>query len=115
MIYTKFWLNYPAILYENNSMLEIFPSRKFDIIRKLNAIFRLSIYYSIIMYFYKKENKYLMIIPVVGALTFVIFQRQKDVNVDKVMNNSMSDKLDDLVKINDLQTGVVFLLKIILS
>lgn len=104
MIYTKFWLNHPAILYENNSMLEIFPSRKFDIIRKLNAIFRLSIYYSIIMYFYKKENKYLMIIPVVGALTFIIYHRQKNVNADKVMNQSMSDKLDDLVKVNDLQT-----------
>ena len=101
---TSFWFNDLTVLYKNNSLLEIFPSRKFDIIRKLNAIVRLSIYYSLIMYFYKKEKNYLAIPLIVGILTIIIFYRQKNINVSEINTQAMNDKLDDLVKINDLNT-----------
>ena len=101
---TSFWFNDPTTLYKNNSLIEIFPSRKFDIVRKLNAIVRLSIYYSLIMYFMKKEKNYLAVPIIVGILTLIIFYRQKNINVSKINEQAMSDKLDDLVKINDLNT-----------
>jgi len=104
MISTPFWFTNPSVLYENENIIEIFPSRKFDIIRKLNAILRFSIYYSAIMYFYKKEKNYLILPAVVGGLTWIIWYKQKDIITDTIMKQSMSDQLDDLVKINDLNT-----------
>ena len=43
MITTPFWYNDISILYSKDSITEIFPSKRFDILRKLNAIVRLSV------------------------------------------------------------------------
>ena len=104
MISTPFWFSNPNVLYEKNNLFEIFPSRKFDIVRKLNAILRLSIFYSLIMYFYKKEKNYLIIPLVTAGVTWFIWSKQKDTYTDLLMERSMNDQLDDLVEINDLET-----------
>ena len=49
MITTPFWYTDISILYSKDSITEIFPSKRFDILRKLNAIVRLSILYKCIL------------------------------------------------------------------
>ena len=44
---TDFWYNNIRILIDSNYLTDIIPNRKYDIIRNLNAITRLSIYFSI--------------------------------------------------------------------
>ena len=61
MIKTPFWYSDISILYSKDSITEIFPSKRFDILRKLNAIVRLSIFYTIILYFMRREQKYLVL------------------------------------------------------
>ena len=73
MITTPFWYNDPSILFSQDSIIEIFPSKRFDILRKLNAIVRLSIFYTIIMYLMKKEQKYLIIPLSINYCKFSIF------------------------------------------
>ena len=104
MITTPFWYNDVSILWQTDSITEIFPSRRFDILRKLNAIVRLSIVYTLIMYFLKREQKYLVIPLIVVGITWMIWYKQEDIHTDTVMKDSMSNKLDDLVKVNDLST-----------
>ena len=105
MINTPFWYKKPSILYEKDYLFEFFPSKRFDIVRKLNSIVRLTILYSVIMYLCTKITKYLLI-PVIAALvTWFIWSRQSDMNIDTLMEESMSNRLDDLVKINDLETS----------
>ena len=55
-MYTPFWFNQIDILYDKNYLLEIFPVKEYDLIRKLNAVFRFSIYYSLIVYFYNRST-----------------------------------------------------------
>jgi len=104
MIKTPFWYNDISILYNKDSITEIFPSKRFDILRKLNAIVRLSIFYTLVMFFMKREQKYLVIPVIVMGITWLIWYKQEDIHVDNTMKESMSDKLEDLVKINDLST-----------
>ena len=101
---SQFWLENPSILIDRDYLLEIFPSRKLNIVDKLNAIVRLSIYYTIILYFYKKDKNYLVIPLVTAGITWLIWSRRKDIHVDNIMKDSIEGKLDDLVKINDLNT-----------
>jgi hypothetical protein len=103
-IQTPFWLSYPSILVDRTAITEIFPSKRFDIVRKLNAIVRLSIAYSAIMYAYKREKNYLMIPFVALGVTWFIWSKQSDIVRDEVKKQSMSDKLSDLVKLNALET-----------
>ena len=104
MIKTPFWYKSPSILYERESLFEFFPSKRFDLIRKLNSLVRLSIVYSLIMFLCTKNTMYFTIPFVVCGVTFVIWYRHSDTHVDTIMNESMSNQLDDLVKINDLET-----------
>ena len=104
MITTPFWYNDISILYNKDSIMEIFPSKRFDILRKLNAIVRLSIVYTLIMYFMRREQKYLIIPFVVMGITWLVWYKQEDIHTDSILKDSMSNKIDDLVKINDLDT-----------
>ena len=106
MITTPFWFNDMSVLYNQKYMTEFFPSRNFDMIRKLNSIVRLSILYSIIIFFYKEiKNYYIFLIPiVVMIITYLIYNKRTDLHSDSIMKQSMSDKLDNLVQINDLNT-----------
>ena len=105
MINTTFWFSNPSILYGKNSILEFFPSKKFDIVRKLNAILRLSVVYTIIMYLCTKRNKYLLIPVVTAFITWFIWSRQTDIKMNTLMGQSIGNQLDDLVRINDLNTS----------
>ena len=82
MIKTPFWYNDISILYNKDSITEIFPSKRFDILRKLNAIVRLSIFYTLIMIFMKRDQKYLMIPVIVMGITWLVWYKQDDVDVD---------------------------------
>jgi len=104
MITTTFWFNEPSILYEKQYLFEIFPFKRFDMIRKLNAIMRLFIIYSIVMYIIKRDNRYLIVPIVIGGITYFIWTRQKDTKEHEIIKASVNDELSDLMKLNDLET-----------
>ena len=104
MIKTPFWYDDLSILFKQDTITEIFPSKRFDIIRKLNAIVRLALFYTLIMYLLKREQKYLIIPLIVMGITWIVWYKQEDIQNDKLLKESMNDKLDDLVRINDLST-----------
>ena len=104
MITTPLWYKKPSILYEKDYISEFYPSKRFDINRKLNAVLRTSIIYSLIMYLISKNNKYILIPLVVMAVTWAIWTRLSDTRVDTIKEESMSNQLDDLIQINDLDT-----------
>ena len=104
MISTPFWYKNPSVLYDRDYIFEIFPSKRFDIIRKLNSLLRLSILYSLIVYLINKDNRYIALPFVVAAVTWIIWSRQTDTHTEDVLKESMSNKLDELVMINDLAT-----------
>lgn len=101
---TPFWYDNPQILFNRSAITEIFPSKRFDIIRKLNAIVRLAIIYSLIMYVYKRENKYIAIPFVALGITWFIRHKQTDIKRDTTLKKSVANTLDDLTKLNDLET-----------
>ena len=103
MINTPFWFKSPSILFSKNSLFDFFPSKRFDFNRKLNSIVRLSVIYSLIMILCKKGNHYYLLPPVVMAITWVIWTRQADTHTTEIIEESMSNQLDDLIKINDLE------------
>lgn len=56
---SDYWFKNPLILFQN--MNEFYPRQDLDKINKVNAIARLSIYYSIIIIFIKLDSKYLSV------------------------------------------------------
>ena len=90
---TKFWLNDPTVLFNRNNLLQIIPYNHLSTNEKLNSIFRLSIYFSVIMFILKKDYRYLAIILIVGLLTIIVNRNAKTLNIES--NNSPLDIIND--------------------
>ena len=90
---TNFWLNDLTVLFNRNNLLEVIPYTNMNLNKKLNAVFRLSIYYSIIMYFLKKNYRYLVIMLIVGILTIIVNKNHTKLNIENC-NNDVPEKPD---------------------
>ena len=91
-MYTPFWYNQPTILYEKEYLFEIFPIKEYDIVRKLNALVRFSIYYAVIMYLYNRDTNVISVPLVVCLLSYFIWKRNVGVQSDVVQTNLRNDK-----------------------
>jgi len=104
LLKTPFWYDDPSVLVTPGSFFEIFPSRKYDMTRKLNALVRLSLYYAVIVYVYQKDRKYLVIPLIALGVTWLVYYKQEDSQKQQIYKQSVNNQLQDLVKLNDLQT-----------
>lgn len=87
---SDFWKDNISILYRNDKLFEIFPSRNFDINRKLNSLVRLSVYYAIFIFLYKKDKKALLIPLIVLGITYII-------NIKKNGSLEVTDRFEDMI------------------
>ena len=90
-MYTPFWFNEINILYDKQYIFEIFPIKEYDIVRKLNAIIRFSIYYSIIVYCYNKNTNILAVPFITGLVTYLIWKNNSSVQLNNYENKLRND------------------------
>jgi hypothetical protein len=81
-----FWIQDYKILFYKERLTAFFPTIEMTLIEKLNAIFRLSIYLSIILYLLTNNYLYLYVMIIVGAFTCFIFYTQKN-NIELYFNS----------------------------
>ena len=81
-----FWLNDYKILFYKDNLSDFFPTIEMTLIEKLNAIFRMSIYLSILLYLFSGNYLYFYIMIIVGIFTTFIFYNQKD-NIELYFNS----------------------------
>lgn len=70
---TNLWINDMSILFDKSTIFEIIPDTSFDFNRKLNAIFRFSLYYSILSFVLFKQNT-VFIFPMGVMILTILFQ-----------------------------------------
>ena len=88
---TPLWIDNISILYEKKFLFEVVPMKNFDLNRKLNSLFRLSIFYSIIVYLFNKNTKSLMIPIGVGIFTLIISKNLKENNINSKIVKLQND------------------------
>ena len=103
-MYTPFWYNQPNILIDKNSLFEIFPVKEYDTVRKLNAVLRLSFYYTIIVFLYNRSTN-IFAVPVVTAIvTYFIWYKNKTIQTDLLHTNLRND-VPNLISLQDHNIG----------
>ena len=90
-MYTSFWYNNPKILIEKKHLFEIFPVKEYDMVRKLNAIMRFSLYYTIIVYLYNRNTNILAVPLIVGLVTYFIFKNNSSIQKESELNKLKND------------------------
>jgi len=95
-MYTPFWYNQLNILYDKNKLFEIFPVKEYDTSRKLNAVLRFSIYYSLIIFLYNR-NTNIFAVPVVTALvTYFIWKNSSSIQSESLDTQLRNDTMDPI-------------------
>jgi hypothetical protein len=98
---TPFWTNDVAILYQKNYLFEIIPKKTYDFNRKLNSLFRLSIYYSLILYVMNNKMNVLFIPFFVAIFSLFIHKNNKQ-NKEKELTINLMNGEDD-VSVSELE------------
>jgi hypothetical protein len=103
----SFWMEDYKILFYKERLTEFFPSSSMTLIEKLNALFRMSIYLSIILYLLTSNYLYLYIMIIIGAFTCFIYYSQKD-NVELYFNSD-KNSIDNIIQkfdLNELENNI---------
>jgi hypothetical protein len=92
-----FWYNDMSILIQSNRLTEFFPTKNQTLEERFNALVRLSLYCSIILYYYKKNYKYLSIFIGGLLLTYFIYTNnpendKRDTDIDKINNKAIQEQ-----------------------
>jgi hypothetical protein len=90
-----FWTENYKILFYNDKLSKFFPTINMTLIEKLNAVFRMSIYMSILLYLFTGNYLYFYIMIIVGAFTIFIFYKQRN-NIE-LFFNSINNSNDNLI------------------
>ena len=89
---TPFWFKDISILYNKNYLLEIIPKKEYDFSRKLNAVVRFAIYYSILLYIFKRDGNILCFPFITIVITVFLHRTNRDETNDDAMKGLMSSK-----------------------
>jgi len=109
----NFWINDYKILFYKERLTDFFPTIEMTLIEKLNSIFRLSIYLSILLYLFTGNYLYLYIMIIIGSFTCFIYYNQKD-NLELYFNsenNSPNNLIEknlenEKIEINEIKPTV---------
>jgi len=103
-----FWLEDYKILFYKERLTDFFPIKSMTVVEKLNSIFRMSIYLSIILYLLTNNYLYLYIMIIIGAFTCYIYYTQKD-NLELYFNSidNSDDNLIEKFAFKDAQNTIV--------
>ena len=97
----NFWLNDLSIIFNKNHFLEVIPFTNMKFNDKLNAIFRISIYYFIIMTLIKKNLNNIFIPIVVGIITVFLYKNYRSVHRLSESNLSGMESSNSIISSNN--------------
>ena len=91
------WINDYKILFKKDNLSKFVPTINMTNIEKLNSIMRLGIYLGISLFLFTGNSEYLLIILLVGLLTYFIYKYQKD-NMELFFNSYNNSNFNKIQK-----------------
>ena len=82
----NFWYNDISIIYNKQFILEFLPLKNYSLTRKLNAVLRFSILYSIIIFIINREKSVFCFPLIIMIITMIIYNHNNPKNLDTINN-----------------------------
>jgi hypothetical protein len=101
-----FWFNDIYILIRGDRLTEFFPTKDQTLEERFNALVRLSLYTSIILFYYHKNYRYLSIFIAALMITYFIHINNNNVpKNDQNINVNVMEEQNKNTKIESFETG----------
>ena len=96
---SMFWLENPNILLNKNYITEFWPSKNFDLARKLNAITRLIIIMAVLGYIITK-SKFIPVSAIISIIVLVIIYKSKSKKIEGYTNKNeiLKEEIKDVLE-----------------
>jgi hypothetical protein len=99
----KFWYHDMYVIIQSNRLTEFFPTKDQTLEERFNALVRLSLYSSIILYYYNKNYRYFSIFIGTLLLTYYVYTNSpeksvKDADIEVVNKPKASDNKNEGVE-----------------
>jgi len=89
---TPFWINSPAILFDKNSMNQLWPNKQMNVEEKLNAITRLVILLTLLGYLFTKTAKIVLTgLITIASLVFLYKVQQSNPASSSALKKTMAE------------------------
>jgi hypothetical protein len=75
--------NVPEFLVNASTVIEIIPDKSMSLERQLNALFRFSVYFAILVYVIRRDYRIWYFPIIIGCLTFLIYQNKLNTDESK--------------------------------
>lgn len=103
----EIWYQNLASFFSYENLSKFFPHKKFSSTEELNALFRFSLYLSILLYLYNGNIQVFMIPIIVGLFTYYTFNKIK--NNSELLNDSfynyyINKKKEDVLDLAKVET-----------
>lgn len=107
----KFWYHDMSIIIQSNRLTEFFPTNDQTLEERFNALVRLSLYSSLILYYYHRNYKYFSIFIGSLLLTYYIYTNDpekslKDVDTLKSKPQNQSQKEERVESLENVEKAV---------
>ena len=89
---TPFWSNEPTIIFNSDSILQIWPLPSMSFETKLNAISRLVIVLSILGFIFTMKFHFLIIGIITLAIIFSFYRYRKQIIINNMTEGFVNDK-----------------------
>jgi hypothetical protein len=90
-----FWLDDFKILYEKTRIAQFFPTYEMTLVEKLNAMTRLSILLSFVLYLATRNYHYFFIMILVMGFTVFVYKTQRE-NMELYFNSNPNSDVNDI-------------------
>lgn len=93
----RIWFQDPAHFITLNNLNKFFPSSQMSFAEQLNAMFRLSIYFSMLIFVIRQDANIFFVAAFMGLFTFLLYsidtQNKRSENLSFESNNLQKDKI----------------------
>lgn len=96
-----FWYDDISIIWKIERLTEFFPTKDQTLEERLNSIVRLSLYCSIILFYYHSDSKYLSILVAGLLFTYFIYKNRSQIGIRD--NNTFKLQMEPEVEVKSLE------------
>jgi hypothetical protein len=102
LVSDPFWYNNISILFKSDRLTEFFPTEDQTLEERLNSLVRLSLYSSVILFYYHKNYKYLYIFLAALLMTYYIYSQKENSSTSSSSNAVEKHAIENLTNEPDL-------------
>jgi hypothetical protein len=102
-----FWYDDISIIWKIDRLIEFFPTKDQTLEERLNSIVRLSLYSSIILFYYHSNSKYLSILVAGLLFTYFVYKNRSEIGIRETDKSKLTSKsLESLEKLENQECTV---------